>query len=163
VGRIQPCRPVGGGNTLWRDNCHSGSEAGNRDHIERVVTSVQSTYAGAIANIRFTFGAQPDLNASLGIRVVTDPKTQTGILSLAAYDPASEENPSLQKFGENCLHCHLHAEPMDKEPYTRQTECAACHSTDEHTFSMAIPYTQCNSCDNRGNYDLRTMTKVFTA
>ena len=35
-------------------NCHSGSEAQDRNHIERVMTSVQSTYAGAIASIRFT-------------------------------------------------------------------------------------------------------------
>jgi hypothetical protein len=149
-------------------SCHSGNEAdtsppagaGNRDHIQRVMTSVQSTYAGAIADIRFTFGAQPDLNAYLGIRVVKDEQTQTGITSLAAYDPLSDENPSLQKFGENCLNCHLHAAPMEGDAFTRQTGCAACHSTGEHTFSTAIPYTQCNTCHNRGNYDLRTMTFV---
>ena len=141
-------------------NCHAGSEAEDRDHIQRVTTSVQSTYAGAIANIRFTFGAQPDLNAYLGIRVVNDEQTQTGILSLAAYDPLSEENPSLQKFGENCLNCHLHGEPMEGDAFARQTGCAACHSTGEHTFSTAIPYTQCNACHNRGNYDLRTITFI---
>lgn len=141
-------------------NCHSGSEAENRDHIQRVMTSVQSTYAGAIANIRFTFGAQPDLNANLGIRVVNDEQTQTGILSLAAYDTLGEENPALQKFGENCLNCHLHATPMEGDAFSRQTGCAACHSTGEHTFSTAISYTQCNACHNRGNYDLRTMTFV---
>lgn len=141
-------------------NCHSGSEAGNRDHIQRVMTSVQSTYAGAIANIRFTFGAQPDLNAYLGLRVVNDERTQTGITSLAAYDPSSDENPSLHKFGENCLNCHLHAVPMEGDAFARQTGCAACHSTGEHTFSTAMPYTQCNTCHNRGNYDLRTMTFV---
>ena len=41
-------------------SCHTGSEADDRDHIQRVMTSVQSTYAGAIANIRYTFGAQTD-------------------------------------------------------------------------------------------------------
>src|SRR5512135_2917732 len=41
--------------------CHSGSAADNQDHIQRVTTSVQATYAGALANILYTFGAQPDL------------------------------------------------------------------------------------------------------
>src|SRR5574340_51441 len=35
-------------------NCHSGGAADQRDHIQRVMTSVQSTYTGAIASIRYT-------------------------------------------------------------------------------------------------------------
>jgi len=151
-------------------NCHSGSEADDRHHIQRVTTSVQSTYAGAIASIRYTFGAQTDLNAHFGISAVTDDETRTGIKSLLAFDPFSETNPSIQKFGENCLTCHLHAEPREGEAYARQTGCAACHSprpqsgeglgvrAQVHTLTTAIPYTQCNACHNRGNYDLRTMT-----
>lgn len=138
-------------------NCHSGSEAENRDHIQRVMTSVQSTYAGAIANIRFTFGEQPDLNAYFGIAAVTDQQTKTGITSLLAFDPFGESNPSIQKFGGNCLTCHLHAGPREGDAYARQTGCAACHSIGNHTLSTSIPYTQCNACHNRGNYDLRTM------
>jgi hypothetical protein len=147
-------------------NCHSGSEADQRDHIQRVMTSVQSTYTGAIANIRFTFGAQPDLNAYLGIHAVTDEQTKTGITSLGIFDPSSESNLSIQKFGENCLTCHLEAAPPEGEVYARQTGCAACHSpapvdgdqSKVHKLTIAIPYTQCNTCHNRGNYDLRTMT-----
>ena len=147
-------------------NCHSGSEADQRDHIQRVMTSVQSTYAGAIANIRFTFGAQPDLNAYLGIHAITDEQTKTGITSLGVFDPSSESNLSIQKFGENCLTCHLEATPPEGEAYARQTGCAACHSpapigesqSKVHTLTTAISYTQCNTCHNRGNYDLRTMT-----
>jgi len=139
-------------------NCHSGSEAENRDHIQRVMTSIQSTYAGAIANIRFTFGAQKDLTAHFGINEVTDQQTQTGITSLAAFDPSAETNPMIQKFGENCLTCHINAVPREVEVYARQTGCAACHSTGKHSFSTAIPYTQCNTCHNRGNYNLQTMT-----
>ncbi len=147
-------------------NCHSGSEADQRDHIQRVMTSVQSTYAGAIANIRFTFGTQPDLNAYLGIHVITDEQTKTGITSLGVFDPSSENNLSIQKFGENCLTCHLEATPPEGEAYARQTGCAACHSpapigasqSKVHTLTTAISYTQCNTCHNRGNYDLRTMT-----
>lgn len=142
------------------NNCHSGSEADNRNHIQRVMTSVQSTYAGAIANIRYTFGAQTDLTARFGINAVTDDHTQTGIMSLSAFDPTSENNPFIQKFGENCLTCHLNAEPRMGGAYERQAGCAACHSTAKHTLSTAIPYTQCNACHNRGNYDLRTMNFV---
>ena len=144
-------------------NCHSGSEADDRAHIQRVMTSVQSTYAGAIANIRYTFGIQPDLNARFGISAITDDKTQTGITSLLPFDPVNETHPSIQKFGEECLTCHLHAEPREGEVYTRATGCAACHSTGEHNLTTAIPYTQCNACHNRGNYDLRTMTFVERA
>ncbi|MFZ5880836.1 MAG: hypothetical protein ACOY0R_15825 [Chloroflexota bacterium] len=155
-------------------DCHSGSEAQDRHHIQRVTTSVQATYAGAIASIRYTFGAQADLNAQFGIRAAVDEETQTGIRSLSAFDAAGEENPFIQKFGEECLTCHLHAEPREGEAYARQTGCAACHtplfdslpifSENEgrqrvvHTLTTAIPYTQCNTCHNRGNYDLRTMT-----
>jgi hypothetical protein len=139
-------------------NCHSGNEADDRHHIQRVMTSIQSTYAGAIANIRFTFGAQTDLTPRFGINAIIDDETQTGITSLSMFDVSNESNPSIQKFGENCLMCHINATPREGEAYTRQTGCAACHSTEKHTLSTAIPYTQCNACHNRGNYDLRTMT-----
>ncbi len=154
-------------------NCHSGSEADDRNHIQRVMTSIQTTYAGAIANIRFTFGAQTDLTARFGITAVADEQTQTGIASLAAFEPMSESNPSIQKFGENCLTCHINAVPREGNTYARQTGCAACHTPVPplpsgegkgegrvHKLTTAIPYTQCNACHNRGNYDLRTMTFV---
>ncbi|MGQ9833187.1 MAG: hypothetical protein ACUVRJ_05235 [Candidatus Villigracilaceae bacterium] len=54
-------------------NCHSGSATDGRDHIQRVMTSIQTTYAGAIASIRFTFGAQSRLSAEMGIQAVSDP------------------------------------------------------------------------------------------
>jgi hypothetical protein len=141
-------------------NCHSGSEADERNHIQRVMTSIQSTYAGAIANIRFTFGAQPDLTARFGVAAVNDEEGQTGIKSLAAFDPTSDNNPSIQKFGENCLTCHINAAPREGEAFARQTGCAACHATEKHNLTTAIPYTQCNACHNRGNYNLRTMTFI---
>lgn len=144
-------------------NCHSGSEADGRDHIQRVMTSVQSTYAGAIANIRFTFGAQTDLTPQFGINAITDENTKTGIIALAKFDLSGETNPSVQKFGENCLTCHLNAAPREGAVYARLTGCAACHSPQAtadskvHTLTTAIPYNQCNTCHNRGNYNLRTM------
>lgn len=143
--------------------CHSGSEADQRDHIQRVTTSIQSTYAGAIASIRYTFGAQPSLTPIFGIYAVTDEDSKTGITSLLAFDPSRETNPSIKKFAENCLTCHINAAPREGEAYARQTGCAACHSIGEHKLSTAIPYTQCNACHNRGNYDLRAMTFVERA
>jgi hypothetical protein len=162
------------------ENCHSGPSTGGRDHIQRVLTSVQSTYAGAIANIRFTFGEQPDLAARLGISAVADDviTTKTGLPALAVFDPSKETNPFVQKFGQNCLICHLNAQPRDGLQYARYTGCAACHTPSfdsppifaenggsqrgagVHRLTTAISYTQCNTCHNRGNYDLRQMAFV---
>lgn len=154
--------------------CHSGDEAGARDHIQRVRTSVQATYTGAITNIRYTFGAQPDLSPIMGIHAVDDEKTATGIAALSAFDLSMETNPVLEQFAQNCLTCHLYAEPREGDAYTRFTGCAACHTPTRdfpsssgekkaktvHTLTTEIAYTQCNACHNRGNYDLRTMTFV---
>ena len=124
------------------------------------MTSVQSTYADAIASIRYTFGAQTDLGAHFGIQAITDDTSQTGITALDTFDPKAEINPMIQKFGENCLPCHLHSVPREGKKYVRETGCTACHLTSKHTLSTAIPYTQCDTCHNCGNYDLRTMTFV---
>jgi hypothetical protein len=166
------------------DNCHGGTSADERDHIHRVQTSVQSTYAGAITNIRFTFGAQPDLTARQGIEAVTDDliTTETGVPALEAFNPSLDENPAIQKFADNCLTCHINAEPREGSQFSRLTGCAACHTPalpfdsrpifgengasqrgaggGLHSLTTAIPYTQCNTCHNRGNYDLRRMEFV---
>lgn len=162
-------------------DCHAGAAADERDHIARVTTSIQTTYAGAIANIYYAFGGQPDLTPRYAISAVVglDPAGQP--LALAALPPAP--SPMLEKFQANCLTCHLNAPAADAPGYHRLTGCAACHSlsnaqgtytggdptidrteaghAQEHRLTTAIPYTQCNTCHNRGNYDLRTMT--FTA
>lgn len=153
-------------------NCHSGSAADERDHIQRVLTSVQATYAGAIANMRYSFGSQPDQKAYQGIQSVQDPETATGIISLDAFNPAQENNPALSTFADNCLSCHLSAAPLAGDEYARFSGCAACHTpiappSDKgepggglHTLTTAISYTQCNTCHNRGNYDLRSMSFI---
>ncbi len=160
-------------------NCHSGSAAENRDHIQRVMTSVQSTYAGAIANMLYTFGVEPDLTARYGMHAITDDTvtTSTGVKSLLLFNPALETNPFVQKFATNCTSCHVNGTPMAGEVYARLTGCSACHTPDAqsespnqivsklsgkpvHQLTTAIPYTQCNTCHNRGNYDLRSMTFV---
>ena len=151
-------------------NCHSGTAADNQDHIQRVMTSVQSTYAGAIANILYTYGSQPDLTARFGIHAVTDDQitTSTGVASLKIFDPTKETNPFILKFATNCTTCHINAKPITGAQYDRLTGCAACHTPNIaafpkgqiHSLTTAIPYTQCDTCHNRGNYDLRTMTFV---
>jgi len=160
-------------------DCHSGDPANQRDHIQRVKSSLQSTYTGAITSVRYTFGAQPDLTPRFGTTDISDPETITGITALAAFDPAAETNPLLQTFGQNCLTCHLNAAPREGAAYDRWTGCSACHSPRSdsppifgenggsrrgvHTLTTAIPYTQCNTCHNRGNYDLRLMEFVERA
>jgi hypothetical protein len=152
------------------DKCHSGTAETYSNHIQRATTSIQATYAGAIASILYTFGAQPDLTAHYGITAVEDPLSTSGITELQAFDPMAQTNPFIKLFGQNCLTCHLSAQPIDGQVYTRFTGCAACHTptqtaeatqtTEIHKLTTAISYTQCDTCHNRGNYDLRTMTFV---
>ena len=154
-------------------NCHSGSAAAYRDHTQRATTSIQDTYAGAIAVIRYTFGAQPDLTARFGTIAIQDSQSTSGVTGLAAFDPLHETNPAIQAFGQNCLTCHLSAQPAAGGRYDHFTGCSACHTptqsadltsidmgtaTKVHKLTTAISYTQCDTCHNRGNYDLRTMT-----
>ena len=153
------------------EQCHSGVAQQDRDHIQRALTSIQSTYAGAIANIRFTFGAQADLTPIYGIRSIQDEQviSPKAVASLLTFDPAAESSPAVQKFAENCLDCHLWAQPPEGRDYARLSGCTACHtptaglditpgSTQLHRLTTSISYAQCNTCHNRGNYDLRTMT-----
>ncbi len=147
--------------------CHSGAVEDHRDHIQRVMTSVQATYAGAIATVRYAFGEQDSLTAEQGIFAIADDRVmdEDGVPALTAFDPA--ESPLLEQFGENCLSCHLSSQPMEGSHYARLDGCAACHTptagedlaaTEQHTLTTAIPYTQCNTCHNRGNYSLKDMS-----
>ncbi len=149
-------------------NCHSGSAADGRDHIHRVLTSVQATYAGAIAQVRYAFGAQSDPAAQLGVFAVQDAEitTPTGLPALAAFDPGQEKSPGVLAFAKNCQNCHLTSQPLPGPQYARFTGCAACHTPTAggnlnkqqwHRLTTAIPYTQCNTCHNRGNYNMRDM------
>lgn len=152
------------------ENCHAGSAAGERDHIQRVVNSIQSTYAGAIASIRYTFGQQEVITAELGVRAVSDPGYIPGE-SLPRLDmllPGADDPQPVQAFLANCMNCHLHSEPPEGAEYARLSGCAACHtptansdiSKPVHRLTTAISYSQCNTCHNRGNYDLRLMKFV---
>jgi len=150
------------------ENCHNGVAHDERDHIQRVMTSIQVNYTGAITSILFTFGAWPNRTPTFGAITVTDTSlpSQTGILHLDQFDPNAWDNPSVQAFSEKCLTCHIEAIPADGEQYQRYSGCAACHTPTQgmesviHKLTTAISYTQCNTCHNRGNYDMRAMTFV---
>lgn len=147
------------------NSCHSGSADGHNDHIQRVMTSLQATYAGAIAIVQYTFGAQPDLQAHLSaVQLLA-----TNGEELPVFDPSSGKSPALAAFGKNCLTCHLSAKPKAGMQYSRFTGCASCHTPTAgsdlsatnrplvHELTTSIPYSQCNTCHNRGNYDLVKM------
>ncbi len=147
------------------------------------MTSLQATYAGAIATVRRSFSAQPDGVARFGVYAVADDVvvSNKAVASLAQFEPrlSSDPKPVIQFF-DQCLTCHLSATPV-KQPYAyRGTGCAACHvayASDglyrgsdptldktkvgypaQHRLSTKIPYTPCNTCHNRGNYSLKQMS-----
>ncbi|MCC6805505.1 MAG: hypothetical protein IT319_21675 [Anaerolineae bacterium] len=146
--------------------CHAGQ-------VLMVDRSIMTTYAGAIGLIRRAFGLQPDSEAEYAARAVAE---------LKAFVPAETDPPAVHDFAANCLTCHTSAEPLQAEYHYRSTGCSTCHvlyaddglyaggdpaisktepgHSQTHTFTTAIPYTQCNHCHNRGNYDLRTMTFI---
>jgi hypothetical protein len=150
------------------ENCHSGPADLHKDHIQRAMSSLQATYAGAIASVRYTFGAQDDLDAFLAAAQLPAVNGK----SLPVFDPSQETSPALVAFAQNCLSCHLSAQPKPGLAYSRFSGCSACHTptagTDlsatnrppVHKLTTAIPYTQCNTCHNRGNYDLVKMQFV---
>ena len=165
-------------------DCHNGDPAASRDHIQRVNGSIQATYAGAIAQVRFAFGAQPDQAAHMGVHAVRDDRVVSpdAVASLTAFTADAADPGSVQQFAARCLTCHLWAQPVAKPTFYRATGCAACHAlydadglykgsdptlshtepghASAHRLTTAMPYTQCNHCHNRGNYNLPRMTFV---
>ena len=63
------------------------------------------------------------MNAHFGINAIIDEQTQTGITALNAFDSATESNPMIQKFGEECLTCHINAS-REKVKYLRGKQAA---------------------------------------
>ncbi len=162
--------------------CHSGSAADHNDHIQRSMTSIQATYAGAIAQVRRSFGAQPDGTAHFGIYTITAEQVVSAkaVPALAKFDPALTNDPQpVKNFYAECLTCHLTAEPVMQPYMYRATGCSACHTpyasdglyrgsdptidktqpghAAEHRLTTKISYTTCNTCHNRGNYSLKQM------
>jgi len=163
--------------------CHSGAAADHNDHIQRSITSIQGTYAGAIAQVRRSFGAQPDGTAHYGIYAITDNQVVSAkaVPALEKFDPTATNDPQpVKNFYANCLTCHLTAEPIMQPYMYRSTGCSACHTpyandglyrgsdptidkaqaghASVHQLTTKMPYTTCNTCHNRGNYSLKQMT-----
>jgi hypothetical protein len=116
----------------------------------------------------YAAGTQSDLIGHLSLVPIEDNQitTSTGLQALSGFDPASFTSPLWQAFTKNCLFCHISAEPLTGSEYTRLTGCAACHIQAEnqathqpiHHLITAIPYQQCNTCHNRGTYNVNTAT-----
>jgi hypothetical protein len=144
-------------------SCHAAQVA----LVER---SIMTTYAGAISLVRRAFGSQTSGDAIYAAHAIGN---------LQTFAPAESDAQPIHDFAANCQTCHVIAEPQHEQYFYRSTGCSTCHvlygdeglyqggdptiSTTEaghpqtHQFTTAIPYTQCNHCHNRGNYDLRTM------
>ena len=162
--------------------CHSGLESDGRDHIHQGMTTVMATYAGAIAQVNYAFGGQPDPVARYGVFAVQDDQltTATGLAALAKFNPGPDAPTAVHTFAQDCQLCHVTAVPLAHPYFYRATGCAACHVVYEndglyrgsdptiprdepghaaaHQLTTAIPYYQCNHCHNRGNYSLRQMS-----
>ncbi len=163
-------------------NCHGGYADEEQNHVDRVLKSVQATYAGGIAAVLYAFGLQSSPTARFGVHAVADntrPLPPKALLALEAFVPGP--HPIEVKFQRDCLNggCHLSAKPTMRPYYYRSTGCAACHYLynndglyrgkdptiphDQpghgayHRLTTAIPYTQCDHCHNRGNYSLKQM------
>ncbi len=166
------------------EKCHSGSAADGRDHIARVEHSIQSTYAGAINKVLFSFNQTGANGPYYGLTAVTAAHADLPdtTLALARFDPSAFGLPPIGSFGSTCLTCHLRAASIQQPYFYRSTGCSACHTPynanglytggdptiprdqpgypAQHRLTTQIPYTQCDTCHNRGNYSLAQMRFV---
>ncbi|MGB8648128.1 MAG: hypothetical protein WCF84_23025 [Anaerolineae bacterium] len=163
-------------------NCHGGYADPEQNHVDRVLKSLQATYAGGIASVRYAFGAQSAPTALFGVHAVQDSSASlpaNALPALGAFFPVSGTIEA--QFQQSCLAggCHLWAAAKPQTYYARSTGCAACHVlyTDaglyqgqnptiprdqpghgaQHRLTTAIPYSQCDHCHNRGTYSLKQM------
>jgi hypothetical protein len=100
----------------------------------------------------------------MSIYAVSPQPDNTGGLqhALTPFDPTRETSPGILTFAQNCLFCHLSATPLPGKEYNRLTGCSTCHTPASpaengmlvHQLSTKLAYTQCNTCHNRGNYNL---------
>ncbi|MBS1271234.1 MAG: hypothetical protein MAGBODY4_00363 [Candidatus Marinimicrobia bacterium] len=120
--------------------CHTGftGDESWRNMIDRVEQSLQATEAGAIAQVRYTFGISQSLHPEYGTRAVQDdsvlnpdfPHELGDIFEKIEQDSLSGNiHPMEEKFVKNCLAsgCHLNSDGIDKEYYHRSAGCASCH------------------------------------
>lgn len=181
-GGRNPSDPRVAAESCGQPNCHGGYADDEQNHVDRVFKSLQMTYAGGIAAVRYAFGLQSSPTAQFGIHAVQDTSSPLPPNALAALQPFSPAPGTLEStFQRTCLTagCHLSAAGQKQPYYYHGTGCAACHylysddglyrgkdptiSRDEpghgalHQLTTAIPYTQCDHCHNRGTYSLKQM------
>jgi hypothetical protein len=148
--------------------------------VDKVLRTLQATYAGGIAMVRYTFGAQPSLAPGYGILAVsaTRPVTAPALTRLDVLPSSSQSGqPIDSRFRAACLNlgCHLWTSPRSEAHFYRGEGCSACHvlySSQgdyqggdatllalggglpiQHRLTTSIPYSTCDACHNRGNYD----------
>ncbi len=162
-------------------DCHSGSPEEERDHIARVQRSIQATYAGAINHVLQSFNQVGPGDPHYGLSAVVDDQVEhpNAAAELIAFDPAQFASQPVVAFGETCLTCHLQTGAIQEPYYYRSDGCSACHviyNTDglytggdptiprdeaghpaRHRLTLQMPFSQCNTCHNRGNYSLAQM------
>ncbi len=167
-------------------NCHGGYADEEQNHVDRVLKSIQATYAGGIAHVRFAFGEQETPGARLGVRAISDatrPLPAKALPALGGFAASAASSGAIDGKFLSCLSggCHLWTTPRNPQPYaSRGSGCAACHYVyavdglyrgrdatiphDQsghgitHRLTTAMPFSQCNHCHNRGNYSLQTMS-----
>ncbi len=163
-------------------DCHGGYADEEQNHVDRVLKTLQATYAGGIATLRYTFGLQSSPAAQFGINAVQDHSRSLPTSALPMLEQfLPSPNTIEEKFQQACLMggCHLSAAGQEQPYYYHSTGCAACHYlyADDglyrgndptiphdqpghgvvHRLTTAIPYSQCDHCHNRGTYSLKQM------
>ncbi len=166
---------------LGGDRCHGGGEL-QRDHVARVMRSLQATYAGGTGTVLQTFsGFETPTGVAAQVR---DARARGGLDELAGLDAVASGPPpagqTARDLKSSCIDggCHLWSGGGGVEgSEAHAAGCAACHvrtdgsgqyqGSDEaaagleiagggrHELTTAIPFTQCDTCHNRGIYDLR--------
>lgn len=149
--------------------CHSGRKSGLLDRVVNVPRSLMATNAGIIGVLRFQWGLTESSVAGLGIRSVSDGKTDLRPVppERTAKGDFSLPNSHFRKF---CAACHLWTS-THREKMGRLQGCPACHAPygrdgryrgsdptidreeighpSTHTITNRIPDDRCRSCHNR--------------
>jgi hypothetical protein len=162
-------------------DCHSGAVADGRDHIARANRGLHATYAGAVTLLLDTANLRQD-SLSYGLTTASDDAVlhPDGLLTLSGFSEDQMTNAMVARFLAECTSCHV-GEAGQPETYQyRSSGCASCHmlytrdgryqggdptlANSEpgyaalHRLTTAIPSSTCNTCHNRGEYDLETVT-----
>ena len=72
-GGRNPARLDVASQSCGQTNCHGGypdTGPGSQNAVDKVTRSLQATYAGGIALVRYTFGAQPSLTPRYGVQAI---------------------------------------------------------------------------------------------